>query len=138
MALLKVNKRTATADGDGILYVLVMIVDEIEVYKIGVTQRPKIEERVCEILTSHFVQYRYFPFCRPKRFSSTTDVYGKEAMMHKYFHDYRYEPEKRFSGSTELFTGVPLQTIVDVYKRCIDGENILKEREDVNEISEDV
>lgn len=127
MAFLKTNKDTVTEDGSGILYILEMCVDGKDVYKIGVTKR-KIEERVVEILTSHFHQYRHFCYCRPKRFRKTENVYSKETVMHRYFENYRFIPEKKFSGSTEFFVGLPLQVIVDTYEKCLNGEDILKDR----------
>lgn len=117
---LKVTK--AENSGSGILYILVMDIDGEVVYKVGVTQRDKIEERVCEILTSFFKSYRYFPWTRPKRFKKTDDVYEKETKMHKYLKEYQYKPEKRFGGSTELFTGIALDTLVDLYEKIIVGD----------------
>lgn len=117
---LKVTK--AENSGSGILYILVMDIDGEVVYKVGVTQRDKIEDRVCEILASFFKSYRYFCWLRPKRFKKTEDVYEKEAKMHKYLKEYRYIPEKRFSGNTELFTGIALDTLVDLYEKIIVGD----------------
>ena len=107
----------------GILYILVFDIDGETVYKIGVTQR-KIQDRVAEILTSFWHQYRYYPYCRPKRFTSTSNVYKKEALMHKYFNEYRYKSEHVFGGCSELFHNVTLEELTEVYARCIAGEDI--------------
>ena len=117
---LKVTK--AENSGSGILYILAMDIDGEIVYKVGVTQRDKIEDRVCEILASFFKSYRYFPWCRPKRFKKTDDVYEKEAKMHKYLKKYQYTSEKRFSGNTELFHGTSLDILVDLYEKVLVGE----------------
>ena len=117
---LKVTK--AENSGSGILYILAMDIDGEVVYKVGVTQRDKIEDRVCEILTSFFKSYRYFPWCRPKRYRKTDDVYEKEAKMHKYLKKYQYTSEKCFSGNTELFHGTNLDTLVDLYEKVLVGE----------------
>jgi len=117
---LKVSK--ADDSGSGILYILVMEIEDKTVYKVGVTQRAKIEDRVCEILASFFKSYRYFPWTRPKRFKKTNDVYEKEAKMHKYLSEYKYEPEKKFGGSTEFFCGIDLDVLVDLYEMMIVGE----------------
>ena len=117
---LKVTK--AENSGSGILYILVMDIEGEVVYKVGVTQRDKIEDRVCEILASFFKSYRYFCWLRPKRFKKTDDVYLKETKMHKYLSEYRYISEKRFSGNTELFTGINLDILVDLYEKMLTGE----------------
>ena len=109
----------------GILYILyIRLEDGTEVQKIGVTQRPKIQERVVEILASFFMSFRYFPYCYPKRFKTTSDVYKKEAMMHTYYKEYSHEFEKRFGGSTEFFTIEDLDDLLSVYARVLDGEDV--------------
>ena len=104
-----------------ILYLLEIMVGDLQVIKIGVTCR-KIEDRVCEILTSFFKSYRYFPYLRPKRFRKTTDVYEKEAKLLEHFKEYKYEPDSRFSGSTELISGVDLDVVVEEYERLLNDE----------------
>ena len=128
MSFFKVDMKRETECRAGILYVLVFILDDgTEVYKIGVTSRD-VQYRVCEILSSFWSKYRYFPYCRPKKFSSMDDVYAKEAMMHKYFDEYRYEPEHKFSGSTEFFKGVELDEVIRVYKLVKDGVDVLQSK----------
>lgn len=119
---LKVTK--AENSGSGLLYILAMDIDGEIVYKVGVTQRDKIEDRVCEILASFFKSYRYFCWCRPKRFKKTDDVYEKEAKMHKYLKQYQYTSEKRFSGNTELFNGISLDTLVELYEAMLVGDEL--------------
>jgi hypothetical protein len=117
---IKVDKNKEVVDEDvGILYVVYFRLDEKDLVKIGVTSRT-VEERVSEILVSIFKKYREFPFARPKRFRKTSDVYEKEALMHKYFKDRNYKPEKVFSGSTEFFE-VPLDEVVHVYENLLEG-----------------
>lgn len=107
----------------GILYILIVKIGDIEVYKVGVTSR-KIEDRVCEIATSFFHSYRYFPYIYPKKFTTVDAVYNKEAQMHNLLKEYRYEPKHKFSGSTEFFVGVPLDTVLDLYMKVIKGEDV--------------
>ena len=108
---------------EGILYLLDIEVDGKRVVKIGVTCRPKIEDRVCEILTSHFHAYRFFNYCRPKRFRKVENPYDKEAQLLKYFKDRKYESEKIFSGCQELVE-VDLDEAVEVYERLVNGYDI--------------
>lgn len=107
---------------EGILYLLDMVVDDKSVVKIGVTSR-KIEDRVCEILTSHFHAYRFFCYCRPKRYRKVDNPYEKEAELLRYFSNRKYKSEKTFSGSSEL-VDVPLDEAVTVYERLLDGIDI--------------
>ena len=117
----KVNSKDLGED-PGIVYLLEIAMEEKTVVKIGVTTR-KIEERVVEILTSAFHQYRTFYACYPKRFKKTTEIFKKEAMLHRYFADRRYKPQKIFGGCTELFD-IPLDEAVEVYERVLKGEDV--------------
>ena len=116
--LLTVNKADVN-ENEGIVYLLVIWLDDgTEVYKIGVTKRD-IQDRVCEILTSYWTQYRIFPQCKPKRYRRTNNIYEKEAAIHKELAEYRWIPEKPFSGSTEFFTGVELAKVVEIYESIL-------------------
>ena len=120
---IKVNKeKPATEEDPGILYIVHFRLDEKDLVKIGVTSRA-IEDRVSEILISIFKKYREFPYCRPKRFRKTGNVYEKEAVLHKYFAEFNYKPEKVFSGSTEFFD-IPLDEAVRAYENLLDGKDL--------------
>ena len=97
----------------GILYVILVELEGKSLVKIGVTHR-RIEDRVAEILVGIFKKYREFPYCRPKRFTTTRDPYKKEKALHKHFAKNSYSPGKKFGGSTEFFD-VPLDDVVEVY-----------------------
>jgi hypothetical protein len=101
----------------GILYVILLELEGKQLVKIGVTHR-KIEDRVVEILVSIFKKYREFPYCRPKRFRTTTDIYGKEKILHKMFESSRYTPSKKFSGHTEFFN-IPIEDVVTAYEKLL-------------------
>lgn len=118
MTFLKISTKDERIS-DGIVYLLVVrLEDGTEVYKIGVTTR-KIQERVGEILTSFWTQYRYFPYCKPKRFRTTSDIFEKEAKIHKELAEYRYEFDKKFGGHSECFSGLELEKVVEVYERVV-------------------
>ena len=118
---MKVVKNKQSVEEDyGILYVVHFELEGKSLVKIGVTAR-SIEERVSEILVSIFKIYREFPYCRPKRFRKTSEVYEKEARLHKYFDTYRYVTQHPFSGSTEFFD-VPLDEVVNIYEQLLDGK----------------
>lgn len=114
--------RDIPKDGSGILYVLIMEIDGETVYKVGVTQRRAIEDRVGEILTSFFHKFRYYCYLKPKKFTKVEDVYAKETTMHRALAEFKYEPKKKFDGSTELFTGIDLGILLEIYRKCLEGE----------------
>lgn len=103
----------------GILYLVYFRLDDKDLVKIGITTRT-IEDRVSEILCSIFKKYREFPYCRPKRFKKTTDIFEKEATLHRYFEKYKYTPQNKFSGSTEFFE-IPLNIAVEAYESLLEG-----------------
>lgn len=120
---MKITKDGLSLQEDlGILYLVYFELDGKQLVKIGVTSRT-IEERVAEILVSIFKKYREFPYCRPKRFRKTGNVYEKEAKLHEYFKEYNYEPAKKFSGSTEFFD-IPLDDVVKVYENLLNGKDL--------------
>ena len=119
MSKLTVSRKKNLLEEDyGILYIVFFLLEGKELVKIGVTKR-NIEDRVSEILVSIFKSYREFPYCRPKRFRKTSNIYEKEAELHKLFADKKYEPKNRFSGSTEFFE-VPLDEVVKEYEKRLD------------------
>lgn len=120
---IRVSKKAPTIEEDyGILYLVHFHLEGKDLIKIGITTR-KIEDRVSEILVSIFKKYREFPYCYPKRFQKTADVFEKEAILHKHFEEYRYVTEKVFSGSTEFFD-IPIDRAVEVYERLLAGESL--------------
>lgn len=115
----KVSKKVARQNG--ILYILRIRLEDKDLVKVGVTCRDKVEDRVCEILTSVWKKYRIFPETYVKRFKVVTDVYSKESKMHKLLEEYSYTTEHRFSGSTEMFD-VHLDVVVDCYDKVMDED----------------
>lgn len=123
MTFLKISTKDVDVS-EGIVYLLVIWLDDgTEVYKIGVTKRT-IQERVCEILSSYWVKYRVFPKCYPKRYKTTDRIYEKESAIHKELSDYSYAFDKKFGGSTEFFSGIELEKVVEIYERIV-NDNIL-------------
>ena len=74
-------------------------------------------------MVSIFKAYREFPYCRPKRFRSTDNIYSKEAILHKYFENDKYTPINSFNGSSEFFD-TPLDTVVQVYENLLEGKEL--------------
>lgn len=117
------RQKVCTEDGAGIVYLLYMWIDDVRVVKIGVTGR-KVEERVVEILTSYWTQYRVFPKLYPKRFKTTNGILAKEQMLHKYFADRKYVFDKRFDGCTEYFVIEDDEELLAVYEDCLLGVDV--------------
>jgi hypothetical protein len=120
------SKDKHIANDIGILYLVCFTMEDKVLVKIGVTTR-KIEDRVSEILVSIFKKYREFPYCRPKRFKKTTEIFEKEAILHEYFKKYRYTTEHKFSGSTEFFN-VPIEKVVNAYENLLEGKPLDESR----------
>ena len=129
--MFKVSTKAVSSE-KGILYILLVRLEDKDLVKIGITTRPKIEDRVVEILTSIFKKYRNFPYCYPKRFKKTDNLLDKEARLHKYFEDYKYTTEHSFSGHTEFFD-IELDTVVDAYERLLKGEDLAEKYESKQE-----
>lgn len=104
------------------MYLLEIHMEDKVLVKIGVSSRT-VGERTSEILLSAFGCYREFFYCRPKKFTRTNDILGKEATLHKYFATRRYETKFPFSGHTEIFD-VPLDEAVSVYEQVLAGVDV--------------
>ena len=108
----------------GMVYVFKMILDEdVVVYKVGITSRDRIEERLGEVLMSFFTQYRYVPRTTVKRFRKVDNPKGIEGKLHKLLEEYRYCSEKVFSGCTEFFHGIEEDELLRMYDEVINGRS---------------
>jgi hypothetical protein len=117
------RKGKAIKEGYKILYVLLLHIDDREVVKIGITSN-SIEQRVLGILGSCYTSYRYFPYCKPKRFTQVKDAEDKEALLLEYFSSRRYYPSKSFGGHTEI-VDVPIDEVVEAYDLALQGKLVL-------------
>lgn len=106
---------TSDLSTEGILYVLMIDLEDKTLVKIGVTTRPTVEHRVCEILTSIWKRYRVFPQTYVKRFRKVNDVFSKEALLHEKFQYSRYELKHKVSGGTEFFD-VEIDKVIEAYE----------------------
>ena len=97
----------------GVLYVLLISLDEGDIVKVGITSR-KVEERVVEITTSIWKHYRYFPRVYVKKYKRVADYEAKEQVLLGMFKDKQHKPKHKFSGCTECFD-VELDEVVKAY-----------------------
>lgn len=114
---LSINTKDLVQSTTGIVYVLVVYLENKELIKIGITTG-KVEDRVTSILKSIWARYREFPRCIVKRYRTTDDIRTKEKELHQLFADKRYTTEFSFSGSTEFFD-VTLDEVVEAYDNRI-------------------
>ena len=114
-----------TTEVKNILYLLEIDLDDKKVLKFGITSR-KIEDRVCEILTSVFKSYRYFPRIYPKRFRRVENNYEKEQQILSYLSEYKYVSEQSFGGHTELVE-MDLDIAVSLYEQVEKGVVLIEE-----------
>jgi len=125
-------KANTKSIGEGKVYIMWFKFRECEekVYKIGYTAREEPIDRMLEVLRSYYMNKnnRYIPESYIKRFRKTGKAFAKEAMLHKYFKEYQYEPKHKFDGCTELFIGLDEEVLLKVYEDCLAGIDINEER----------
>lgn len=127
MAMVKISrdgvKKSLHIKEKGIVYILKMMLGDREdptvVYKIGVTTR-KIEERVLELVVSHFKIHRWFPQVVPRKFTRTTCYYEIEKELHDLYEGYRYNASEKIDGYTELFVGIDEEELISKYNEIMD------------------
>lgn len=108
-------------DTSGKLYLMRFWLGDDIVYKVGLTVR-KPEERLMDILLSYYKVYRNTPASDIKRFKAVEDVQVKETRLLAALKEFRYTPEKKFSGSSEMFVGIDELMLLDMYDRCVQGQ----------------
>lgn len=113
-------------EAKGIVYVLIIKLEDKELIKIGVTAG-KVEDRVVSVLKSIWSRYRVFPECVVKRYRTCDSMFKIEKELHKLFADNRYTTQHVFSGSTEMFDA-DLTNVLNAYDtRMIKNEPTSKE-----------
>jgi hypothetical protein len=108
--------RKEEVDSDrGMIYIIKMVLDDGDiVYKVGLTKREKIQDRLGEVVISFFNAYRYIPRTTVKRFRITDGCYSKEAKLHRELKEHRYKFKTKFCGSTEFFK-CDEETVITAY-----------------------
>ena len=125
MIELKVKKSKAAEKG--IVYVLQVFMDDGSyVVKVGIAARKygkdhdnRLEKRVCEISSSFFKRYRYFPMVKVKKMTEVTGYWAMEARMHRELAEWKYSACHVFDGCEELFD-VDVNRVVELYESMVD------------------
>ena len=102
------------------LYVLEMIIDDKIVYKVGKASGHSSKARMLQIVGSYFDAYRVTPVVKIVKDTACSEVFEKETLCHQELVEYRYTPEKTFSGCTEIFL-IEKEVVLEVYKRILEG-----------------
>ena len=102
------------------LYVLEMVVDGIVVYKVGKASGHSSKARMLQIIGSYFDAYRVTPVVKIVKDTACSEVFEKEILCHQELAEYRYVPEKVFSGVTEIFKAEK-EVVLEVYRRILEG-----------------
>ncbi len=102
------------------LYVLEIEIEGTVVYKVGKASGHSSKQRMLQIIGSYFDVYRRTPIVSIVRDRDCTDVFKKETKCHVELKEFRYFPEKSFSGYTELFL-VDKEKVIEVYERVLES-----------------
>ena len=80
--------------------------DNSVVFKIGMTNSDRSTDRMMEVLRSWFVAYRFVPYTELKLDREVINPRAMEKLAHKVLKDFRWDPDKKVDGGTEMFTGL--------------------------------
>lgn len=112
----------------GRLYVIKLTLPgDFVVYKVGMTNSDRAVNRMMEILRSWFMSYRFVPYAELKLDREVTDPKNIEKLAHKVLNDFRWDPNEKVDGATEMFTGLaelPLLHFLRHLEVDQDGENV--------------
>lgn len=118
----------------GRLYVIQLILDTGEIiHKIGMCHSARSTDRLFEILRSWFNVHRYSPRADIRLDMKTEIPLLLEKYVHFVFEDYKYTPDKKSSGFTEMFIGLDEDKLIhylrfEVYEDLLDEDLTEKER----------
>ena len=118
------NIKQDICSSDGWVYIFRFELDDIGVvYKIGITRRCDKErmpmQRFLEVLNGMYYCYGYSPKGKIKKYRKVVDMEAVEEQLHKEFEEWKYEPPKRFGGSTEFFIGVDEEVLFSRYEELV-------------------
>lgn len=102
---------------EGTVYVFKMVLDcGNVVYKVGITSRDRVEDRLGEVVLSFFSKYRYIPRTTVKRYRKSVSYEQLEREIHKELSIHAFEFDKTFGGCTEFFCADE-DVILDIYDK---------------------
>jgi hypothetical protein len=91
----------------GRLYVIKLTFpDDTIVFKVGMTNSDRATNRMMEILRSWFTAYRFVPYTELKLDRESANPAKLEKLAHEALKGFRWIPDKKVDGGTEMFTGL--------------------------------
>ena len=100
---------------EGRLYLFYIRFNDLDLYKVGITFSDRSTDRLMEVLRDIFNKYRFVPYSRILRDKKVYIPRIVERYMHIELDEYRYTFDKKFDGSTEFFTGLDKEYLLDLY-----------------------
>lgn len=107
---------------DGIVYVFKFELEDCVVYKIGISAREEVYDRLAEVVMSMIKLLRYIPRTTMKKFSKSTRYRDIEKILHEEFAEFKYEWGKKISGHTEYFSGIDEEKLLLRYEELMNIE----------------
>ena len=105
---------------DNRLYIYRMQLDDGPlVYKVGVSCHPNMVDRLLEVLRAFYMRYRYIPMSDCLKYIKCENAYEVEAACHAKLKEFKYEFDKKFSGSTEMFVHDDEDWFVDFVQKQV-------------------
>jgi len=92
------------------------------VVKCGKASGHSSKERMMQICSSIYDKFRRTPMIKIQRDREVDSdlVFKYEAIMHRFFMDYKYESKHKFDGISECFV-VPLDDMIQAYEAVMEG-----------------
>lgn len=115
--------RTKKPTGKGRVYVLRFTLEcGTVVHKVGMCHSPRSTDRMMEVLSGFHKTFRYIPMCKLRR----DREYGVPLLVEKHLHellsDLKYKFDKKFDGSTEFFSGLDEDMLLDYIDNFVETD----------------
>ena len=120
------------SDGYGRIYVFRFELDSGEnVWKVGMCNSDRSTERFMEVCLGFFKKYRYVPRSSIRRDKKVVAPRLVEKHLHDLLDEYRFSFDKKFSGSTEFFSNLDEEVLLDYldnfdYRELLVGNDSMK------------
>ena len=123
--MFKTDRSIYKKDTEGRVYVFELILGNVTVYKVGICHTDRVVDRFMEVLKGFFTVYRFIPEARILKYRKFEKPLLIEKHLHKELEEYRYRFSKRFDGSTEFFTDIDIDYLLE-YIETLDYHELLK------------
>ena len=113
------------------VYIFRIVLDDGTVlHKIGKSSGTSSKVRLLSVLDSFFNAYRYIPRSSIRRDKRTLCPFALEGHMHKMLEEYSYKFDKKFSGSTEFFSDLDEEVLLEYFDE-MDEEAVMDVTQDM-------